>query len=310
MKRNIDKNLTNIQNFFHLMCFEQNATREEVFNFLQELIKYVFKINNIKLDDYTINIHFVKEEDKKQKTKKQESKQSIENRLFSDNTNAIMFADNKDPYLFDIYMPMEFSSLKPTKEENHRKKQKTKNKNVVETEQDMLSQKTFERVSNVEDFITFIFNFLHEVAHIVQYVKTPNKMKKYDVAIDEMQRNKDLVELCLENNKDKRILLKTIEKYTSAQGYVAPYELDANEKAHDYFKSIILKTLKTIEDVELEDFLCMTQKFLDDTKMFDIAQAYIFDQFSEEAKQKLKQLKLDDTLFLHASDYVYFTSED
>ena len=310
MKNNLDKNLTNIKNFFHLMCYEQNATREEVYNFLQELIKYVFKKNNIKLDDFTINIHFVKEEDKQQKTKKQESRQSMESRLFSDNTNAIMFADNKDPSLFDIYLPMEFSSLKPTKDENHHKQPKSKKKIHPDNNQDDLYKKTFNRFDNLQDFTMFIFDFLHELAHVVQYIKTPNKMKKYDNAIDEMQRNKDLVEICLKNNKDKRILLKTIEKYTDSQSYVAPYELDANEKANEYFNSIIFSLLENIKDIELEDFLCFTKNFLEESKLYDLAQAYVFDQFSEDAKQKLKALKLSDTLFLYASDYVYFTSED
>ncbi len=307
MKTKMNNNLTNIRNFFHLICYEQNATREEVHNFLQELLKYVFKKNNININDYTITLHCVKEEDKFEKTKKQESKLSQESRMFSHNTKALMMHDKIDPTLFDIYYPHEFISLKPTTDQQ--KKPKSKKKNETE-EIDELYVKTRSRVKNLENFLEFIYNMFHEMAHMMQYIQEPEQMKMYDDEIEEMDRNRELIEICLTQNKEKRRLLKTIDKYVEAQGFIAPYETDANEKADEYFYSLLQTLIRHEQDEELLDFFCLTTKFLKDLSLANLEHEDVQAKFSEEAKEKLEELNLSEHLFLNASDYLYFTKND
>ena len=305
MKQKLNKNLTNIRNFFHLICYEQNASKEEVYNFIQELIKYVFKKNNINIDDYTIILHCIKEEDKFKKTKKQESKLSKESRMFSNNTKALMMHDKIDPTLFDIYYPYEFISIKSSKE-NQRKPKKINNDEEI----DELFIKTLSRVKKLENFLEFIYNIFHEIAHIIQYIQEPEQMKQYDDEIEEMDKNRELIEICLTENKEKRRLLKTIDKYVEAQGFIAPYELDANEKADEYYYSLLQTLISHERDEELLDFFCLTTKFLKDISSENLEHENVQAKFSDEAKEKLKQLNLSEHLFLNASDYLYFTCND
>ena len=58
--KELNQNLKNIRNFFSLIYYEKSATREEIYNFLQECLKFVFAENQLNIDDYKIIFHFVK----------------------------------------------------------------------------------------------------------------------------------------------------------------------------------------------------------------------------------------------------------
>ena len=62
--RELNQNLKNIRNFFGLIYYQKSATREEIYNFFYELLKFVFAENNLDINDYKIIFHFVKFEAK------------------------------------------------------------------------------------------------------------------------------------------------------------------------------------------------------------------------------------------------------
>ncbi|MBQ8615538.1 MAG: hypothetical protein IJ415_03120 [Clostridia bacterium] len=62
--KELNQNLKNIRNFFSLIYYQKSATREEIYNFLQECLKFVFEENNLDINDYKIIFHFVKFKEK------------------------------------------------------------------------------------------------------------------------------------------------------------------------------------------------------------------------------------------------------
>lgn len=60
MEKTFYIDLTNVRNFFNLVIHEGNASREEVFNFLQECLNFVFVANDLDVTEYDITIHAVK----------------------------------------------------------------------------------------------------------------------------------------------------------------------------------------------------------------------------------------------------------
>lgn len=294
MKTGALNNLTNIRNFFSLLCFEQNATKEEVHNFLQELLKYTFAKNNINIKDYIVTYHFIKEEDKFEKTKKHEKKADQENRLFSNHTKAMMITDTINSEKFDVYFPAEFASVKVWKEENHIKQKQEKS--CTHNIEDKLFEKTTLRVENVEMYLEFIFSVLHEYVHIIQYIKTPNKMRRIDDVFEAMQYSQYAIQIYMPNSKRKRLILKTLNKYNDAQGYISPCEQDADKKAYNYFHSILVDLIKNETNSELNDFLCYTMQFLENTKNRLMFNYSLFEQFNAEAIDKLGELNFEEEL--------------
>lgn len=59
-KQKCDKCISKIKDFFDLILFEHNASREEVDNFLHECLKFVFEYHNLNINDYKIQFHSVK----------------------------------------------------------------------------------------------------------------------------------------------------------------------------------------------------------------------------------------------------------
>ena len=85
--------ISNIQNFFDLILCERNASREEVYNFLQDCLKFVFAINKIDISKYEIQFHTIKISD-------------------DDVFGAKMSQDMKKPNKFDVFFSQDDIVLK------------------------------------------------------------------------------------------------------------------------------------------------------------------------------------------------------
>jgi len=59
-KQNCDICISKIKDFFDLILFEHNASREEIDNFLHDCLKFVFEYNNLNINDYLIQFHSIK----------------------------------------------------------------------------------------------------------------------------------------------------------------------------------------------------------------------------------------------------------
>lgn len=93
MKITLNENLQKIKEFLELTFYEKNATQEEVFNFLQESLKYIFKQNKLNFNDYKVNIHFVSDK-------------------VLDDAEAKMFPDEKYANKFDVLFNKKSKSYK------------------------------------------------------------------------------------------------------------------------------------------------------------------------------------------------------
>lgn len=52
--------LTDIRRFYYLILYKHNASYEEVYNYLQSCLKFVFDVNNLNIKDYNVVLHSVK----------------------------------------------------------------------------------------------------------------------------------------------------------------------------------------------------------------------------------------------------------
>lgn len=60
MSTHVKIDISNIQNFFDLILCERNASSEELYNFLQDCLKFVFAVNKIDINQYEIQFHTIK----------------------------------------------------------------------------------------------------------------------------------------------------------------------------------------------------------------------------------------------------------
>lgn len=292
MKKDFDENLIEIKNFFKLLCFDQNATKEEVNHFLWNCLKYVFNQEGLNINNYKIYFHFVKEEDKFKKTKKQQKKEVLNEKLFSNLTKAVLMKDDDDKTLFDIYFPAQFASVKVSLEENHKKRTKT----VHSEDEDKNHLKTIQRIQNVDEFLDFIFTVFHEYAHMIQYIKQEKIMNEYDENDAEMKDAQEAIKYYMPKGKKKRLILKTLDKYFDAQGYVAQYEQDADTQAYEYFISLVLKLINNTKNQEFFDFLGLVISFLNQIKNNLKINYDIYEKLNAEAIDKLGTLNFEDEL--------------
>jgi len=97
--KELNSNLKNIRKFFSQIYYENNATREEIYNFLQECLKFVFDRNNLNLKDYNITFHILKQ-------------------LPLKSCDATMIANDKDENKFDVFLKADSLKIKDIKDVN------------------------------------------------------------------------------------------------------------------------------------------------------------------------------------------------
>ncbi len=249
-KRN--SNLICLRNFFELVLREGNASIEEVENFVHELLVYMFENNDLNVEDFKISFHFLKEEDKFQKTHKQVKKSVLDQQKFSRRTLAIVFPNDNDDTKFDIYFPNSTHSFSVAKPIRHSKKKQIK-LNTCDRE---------EYFKHFRPLFSFIFDALHEFEHIVQYVLAPNVMAEFDSQQNNIDEDIIIVKQHMKSCEKKRLFLRTTERYFETLSYVALYEIDANDKAYEYYCMMLLDLMHNESDDELIDFLNYNLGFL------------------------------------------------
>lgn len=252
MSKTYDKNLNAIKGFFYLIYKEGNASRQEVYNFLRECLRFVFVENNLNLDDFDIQFHFINEEDKFIKTNKQIKKEIKDNSYFLNGFNAIMQADDKNPKKFDVYFPSKFASFKISEPFKYK-----------QNEDKDIAFECF--ILQFEDYFGFIFTAFHEFGHIIQYITESKQMNEYDKKHSELDGDLKLIKKFMPNSKEKRLIIKTIEQHIDASNYVAPYEEDADSQATYYYSTLLITLLEQSEN-EFFDFLAYNLDFVENVK--------------------------------------------
>lgn len=269
MKTKLNKNLTNIRNFLNLLRTE-NPTKEEIANFLLELKTFVFNQYGLNEEYYDINIQFVHPK-------------------VLDYDEAQMDIDKNNGNKFTIYLSKE----KLAGKNNLVKTKRTKENKKAEQTTENLTQQHNNRVSSV---LTITQSFLHELGHVIQYIRNPKRMKEEDDIKDTAYEVLADITFLLDNSRKKRLLLKALGKHINAMAYMAGPEKDANRKCYIYFANVLSVLLSAEQDEEMIDFLCLLYMNINRAKKHNHK---IYRQYSKENREaidKLHDLKLEKEL--------------
>ena len=227
-------NLTNIRNFLHLIYWEENASQEEVFNFLQECVTYVFNQYGIDRNKFNIGIHFV----------------SIH--VLQD-AEAKMVKDEKHENKFYILLNKKNKSFKCSNKNYDSKYHQIKDKKG-----EIYSTPTDEEISN---FYTFIISFLHEVGHVIQYIRNPKVMCESDENTKDFEDSFEIIDKIMPKCKEKRAIIKNLNNHRDALYYMSQIERDADKKAYIYFVSILQNLIRNEQDEDFLEHLCSLYNF-------------------------------------------------
>ena len=269
MKAKLNNNLTNIRNFLNLLR-KENPTQEEVVNFLLEMKTFVFNQYGLNENDYDIKIQFVHPK----------VLDYDEAQMCADINNSKKFSIslNKHSLLGNINL----INIKRTKE-NKKAEQETEN----------LEEQHRNRISSI---LTLTQSYLHELGHVFQYIKTPNKMNQEDEIKDAVYQALEEICLYLDNNKKKRLLIKTLSKHINAMAYMSGLEKDANRKCYIYFANLLSILLSSEEDEEMIDFLCLLYQNINQAKKQNHKLYRQYSKENRDAIEKLHDLKFEEEL--------------
>ena len=243
------------RDFFELIYKQQNATREEVINFLNHCLNYVFETNNIDISQYKITLHPTK-------TK------------VLDDADAKVEQDEKNPNQFDVYFDDKFLSFKGTKKIKNAKKSKERE---FQSESDYMG-----------DFLNFIYVMFHEFHHIIQYIKKPKVMKNWEetkLSIAKLTNSINSFDL---EKAEKKELLSALSAHEDAMDYVSRIEREANKQAHVYFAKIIDKLSFLETDPELEELFYSFYTFINKIRKDEF---YFYRKYNKINAEKLRVLE-------------------
>lgn len=242
-----DENLINIQKFFNLIYYKENATREEIYNFFISLTKYVFKCYGFNYNDYEIVIHFV------------------DGKILGEN-KAEMIQDETNINKYHIKLNKKQRSYKCTCN------------------------------ADVADFIDFIFTYLHELGHVIQYIESPDVMEYEDLNMQNLDSTVQILSAEMKNSKEKRLIIKSLEKHIDCLAYMHNVEKEANSKAHRYFCAILSKLIAIEEDEELVKFMCSIYCFINKCRKENFASYRKYININKQTLNKLESLDWEDRL--------------
>lgn len=243
----LNQNLKNIRKFFYQLFNEENATREEVYNFLQECLKFVFEKNNLNINDFNVNLHIVKQ-------------------LPISSCDATMIANDKDETKFDVFL----------------KSNSLKIKNYLD----------------VQHFLYYIYVFLHECGHIIQYVCHSKDMAIYDNEYLIYQDTLVDMEETEHKSKDLRRATREMSKFFDALDAASPVEKNANKQAYLNYKLMLDELIVREQDDEFADFLASAYSGLQCTKKDDYAFYRKYNKRKKDAINALKDYGFDDSIVI------------
>ena len=266
MSKNLD--ISQIYEFFKLVYYNQEASREEVRNFLNDCLQFVFAANDLDIADYNIIIHDAKPiSPKKQLTRLNVYESNIKETEIPPYEVCFMWQDEKKSNTFHVCF----------------NRNETVFKNVNEY--------------SYEDLILFIYFAMHEFGHIIQYIKFPDIMEYYNYNREVAHTNVPTYANILDK-KTKRIVLREFKKYIDAQAAGCKVERDANGQAYAYLSTILKELINQEEDYEFKYFLHTALLFLNKVKKEDYSSYRIANKLSKDAISKLSSLGVDEEMYL------------
>ena len=254
MKAKLNKNLTDIRNFFDLIR-KQNPTQEEVYNFFLECKTFIFNAYGLDENAYDITIHFVNPKE-------------------LDFDEAKMCADQKYSNKFEITLSSHKLSNKYSLKQPNKEKESLNNEDLVN-----------QRNTNI---FTLTISFFHELGHVFQYILEPKTMRIEDENKDALFETFEQICCLMPNNRKTRLIIKTLGKHINALAYMSSAERNADKKAYIYFASILSQLIQVEEDEEMLDFLCSIMQYLNKAKKHNHK---LYREFSKENRESIEKLQ-------------------
>lgn len=204
----------------------------------------------------------------------EENKYSISLHLIKkmtrDDEDAYMCQEEKDLSKFHIYLPKKSFKLKGNSNED------------------------------MEEFLYLTYVFLHECAHVVQYIKYQELMDDYDTTRNKADK---LINSYIDSNNslsDIKMVYRAYLKHVSAKNLISCVEKDANFQAYHMFKNILLCLIKTEHDINLkilyEDILIYIRKIRKDD----------FRDYRAERIANIQALQTLEKYGIHAENLITF----
>ena len=269
-------NTDKLLNFFKLLHKEHEASTEEVFNFSRDCLEYVFKLQNIDISKYTINLHFVRLETE------------------SDG-RSYMIQDEKDENKFEIYADITDLKFqpKPLSQMVYYDEAKSRNYNKDHFNDDKLKY-----TNALTKFSYFLNTILHEYAHVIQYIKAPNLITKSDM--DKYLTAKNMQKyLTTITDKDKsRTVEKQFNTHYFEKDFTRLVEKDANRQATLYTITMLKHLINSTDDFKLKIFLYNLYKVSKQIKKEDYLAYRISNKKNKQAIKILNENDVPEDCFL------------
>jgi len=231
-------NIYNIVKFFDLIMVEQNASREEVTNFLQDCLKFVFDYHNLDINDFNITFHNIKMDKYADYSAFMEAKRTRKNSL-----------------QFDVYFNYDEMVFKVQQENDHIKKSHLPKGLAKNSLEEHYSQVNYLK-KPLQTLFSLMFTAMHEFGHIIQYVEHYRHMKKAIIREIEVANkfNKNLLKAKTEK---QNLLIKQFERHQTALESISNIERNADYQAYKYCQ-ILFRTMYYHEENEtIKNFYLM-----------------------------------------------------
>jgi len=213
-----------MRNFYERIFKEKNATREEITNFLNDCLNYVFEYHNLDIEEYSITLHPTK-------TK------------YLDDADAKVEQDEKDLKKFDVYFDDNFLSFKGTRKD--KKASKKAKERIFQDEREYMA-----------DFLNFIYTMFHEFHHIIQFIKQPKVMKDWETTKFSIKKLAQNINSFDQSKEEQQKILSALDAHEDAMSYVSRIEREANKKGHEYLTKTLDYLIFVERDPELQNFFC------------------------------------------------------
>lgn len=240
-------NFIKLRRFFINAFANAEVSKTEVENFLQDYLNYIFELNHLDVNKYQITISKVAINEKHSKRERkyntvanQEQRNSLKNKIMF---KPAFKANSENHYFEAIMLPH----------------------STIENKYDILINKNLCCAHNDDEIInlTYLFSiFGHEVHHIVQYIKRPREMDRYDYLQELHDMYLKNANSILENPREARKLKRAINQHLSLLYSNCNVELYADKKGYDYFDILlneILSSLPPTSSIEEDMFKTFIQ---------------------------------------------------
>ena len=238
MTKEINCETTKIYDYLKTMCLEKSLSREEVRNLLQACLKFVFDVNQIDINNYTILLHNAKPINSKKKlTRLNITNEEVKENEIPPYEICFMIQDEKDLNKYEVF----FNSNDTIYKNN--------------TEPFLKNEYTYYPPdTDFENFVIFIYYAFHEFAHIIQYIKYPEDVEIYNDSKFSSYYN--IIEYAdTLDKKSKKTVNNALKHHMDAKAIFSWFERDANAQAYNYFSILLQSFIEDNDDFTFECYL-------------------------------------------------------